>query len=122
VKESLRSPGAYKLFLRSARWIIAIGLFTFTFIPAVLVSAALGFAQRIPELVIVLPMILIMIPGAAAGTMIFFGMFSYLITSDPSSSKPLFIIIFLVTAWYGAAFHFFRVYRKQMKEPPLEDT
>jgi hypothetical protein len=118
---TLRSPAAYTLFLRSARWTTATGVFFFLFfIPAVIASAELGFAQLIPKPALVLPMVLFAVPAAAAGAIILFGMFAYLLTCDRSSTKAFWIAVFLVCAWYGAAVYFFKVYRKENQPAALE--
>lgn len=62
-------------------------------------------------------MVLFLIPAAAAGAIIFFGMFAYLLTCDKSSTKVFWIAVFLIAAWYGATLYFFKVYRKQQNRP-----
>lgn len=100
MKESLRSPAAYTLFLRSARWTIVIGVFTVLFPVAVIASLQLGLAHRIPQPLLVLPLFFA-VPGAAAGAIIFFGMFAYLLAWDKSSTKAFWIAIFLVRRAMG---------------------
>jgi ABC-type xylose transport system permease subunit len=51
--------------------------------------------------------------GAPAALAIFFGMFSYLFVCDRVSSRLIWAIVFLATAWFGSSLYFFRVYKKQ---------
>jgi hypothetical protein len=54
------------------------------------------------------------IVGAFTGLTIFFGMLVYLFRWDHSSSKLLWLTVFLLTAWFGSSLYFFFVYRKHV--------
>ena len=54
------------------------------------------------------------IVGAFTGLIIFLGMLVYLFRWEDSSSKLLWVTVFLLTAWFGSSLYFFVVYRRQM--------
>ena len=85
-----------------------------------LVSAELGFVQIIPEPLVILPMVFVAIPEAIACGIILVGMSWYVLTCDRSPAKPLWITLFLFTAWCGATFYFYNVYRKQVNHLPQD--
>jgi hypothetical protein len=55
--------------------------------------------------------------GAPASLIILFGMAVFCVREDvsPVSTKILWFVLFLTTAWFGATAYFFRVYRKQVR-------
>lgn len=52
--------------------------------------------------------------GAASTIVIFLGMLAYLFLLDRSSSRLLWLIVFLFTGSFGSSIYFFAVYRKQI--------
>ena len=110
------------MFLRAARWTIAIGGFFVVFFLVALASTLFGFPGIMDSEPISVLLGIFAIAGAAAGATIFLGMFAYLLTCHESSPKGLWVLVFLLTGWYGAAFYFFKVYQKQVNQPRHDAT
>jgi len=55
--------------------------------------------------------------GAPASLVIWFGMVVFWLREDhsPVGTKIFWFIFFFVTAWFGSAAYFFKVYRKQVQ-------
>ena len=110
IRDFVCSERAYVLFQRSARWMVAFGIFFVLLIPA----SKLASLFRIDSLAFDALILCFMVAGCAAGLTIFFGMFAYLILCDQSASRMLWATVFLLTAWFGCTVYFFSVYRKQI--------
>ena len=110
IREFVCSERAYLLFQRSARWMVAFGVFLVLVIPASKLASLLRIGSAVFDGLIVC----FMVAGCAAGLTIFLGMFAYLILCDQSSARMLWAAVFLLTAWFGCTVYFFKVYRKQM--------
>ena len=110
IRDFVCSERAYVLFQRSARWMVAFGIFFVLLIPA----SKLASLFRIDSLAFGALLLCFMVAGCAAGLTIFFGMFAYLILCDQSSSRMLWATVFLLTAGFGCTVYFFSVYRTQM--------
>jgi hypothetical protein len=75
--------------------------------------------QEVPRARIVLQVLggVLGVFGALASLIIWFGMAAFCLREDPSpvSTKIVWFVLFFVTAWFGSAVYFFRVYRKQVQ-------
>jgi hypothetical protein len=101
---------AYTLFRYSAWWITALAVF---FAIAMLTYDRVA-SNEIARVAVQAIAAVIGSVGSAAGLAIFFGMLAYLFMCDQSSSKLLWLIIFLLTACFGSSVYFFTVYRRQI--------
>jgi hypothetical protein len=108
----LCGPRAYKLFRFAAVWTAA--LLVFLVIAAAAYDGANATSGGLRLGIQIIGGCLGTI-GAFAGFTIFLGMLAYLFRWDHSSSKLLWITIFLLTASFGSSLYFFIVYRKQVR-------
>ena len=109
IREYVCSERAYVLFQRSARWIVAFGIFLLLVIPASKLASVLRISSAFDGL-----LFCFMVAGCAAGLTIFFGMFAYLLLCDQSSERMFWAAVFLFTGWFGCTVYFFKIYRKHM--------
>ena len=101
---------AYTIFRYSAWWITALAVFLAI---AMLTYDRVASNETARVAVQAIGAVLGSV-GSAAGLVIFFGMLGYLLGCDRSSSKLLWLIVFLLTACFGSSVYFFTVYRRQI--------
>jgi hypothetical protein len=101
---------AYKLFRFAGRWNAALLIFVIIALLAYESTASIWTARLSFQIVGgVLGSV-----GSLAGLIILFGTLTYLLKCDRSSSRLLWLAVFLVGASFGSSLYFFVVYRKQV--------
>ncbi len=109
----LRSETARILFLYSSWIVILMGIFMLF-----LISPWFKDVQALPKAKLALEVLggTLGAVGAVAAIINWFGMLTFCFCEDdsPLHAKALWVFIFFVTAWFGSAAYFFRVYRKQI--------
>lgn len=114
----LRSEKARRLFSLSAWIVVGVGVFmTFMLTPWFeQIESARGGVLFLRLLGAPLGIL-----GAPASLILLFGMMAFCVREDRSSTstKVLWFVLFLITAFFGAAAYFFVVYRKEIEAAPV---
>ena len=110
----LRSKTARVLFLYSSWIVILVGLFMLF-----LLSPWFKQLWTIPQAKLALEVLGggLGVVGALASLIIWLGMIAFWLREDnsPLTTKIFWFVLFFVTAWFGSAAYFFRVYRRQVQ-------
>jgi hypothetical protein len=108
----LCKPKAYRAFRFAAWCMIPLALIFLILLTPIFDTITSNFATRVGFQLI---SAVVGVLGTVGGMMLFFGMLAYLFCVDRSPWKLLWLIVFLVTAWFGSSIYFFTVYRKQVQ-------
>jgi hypothetical protein len=110
----LRSETARLLFLYSSWAVILMGLFMlFMLLPW------FRYLQMVPQTKLAFEIVggTLGVIGAPASLIIWFGMIAFCLREDssPLTARIFWVVLFFLTAWFGSAAYFFRVYRRQVQ-------
>jgi uncharacterized protein YacL len=114
MSKRIRSNVASVLFLYSAWIVILMGIFMLCLLSPWLKHVQAGTSTNL--MLEVLGGILGVV-GALAALVIWFGMLTFCLSADssPLGTRILWLLLFLVMAWFGSTVYFFRVYKRQVQ-------